>query len=206
LYHVDVLSSPEHVAAFLVAVCFAAGLNVYGTVATLGLVARAGLVVLPGDLGIVQSWWMIGACLVLFAIEFVADKVPLVDLVWNVLQTFVRVPVAGLLAYGALPALDPGWQLAAGAAGATLALLAHSSKTTMRAAVSASPEPASNIGLSIAEDGAALILVWFATQYPYVAAAMVLVMLVTLTFFVRWILRRLRRLGRTTRPAGPPSD
>lgn len=193
-------------AAFLVAVCFAAGLNVYGTVAALGLVARAGLVVLPGDLGLIQSWWVIGACLVLFAIEFVADKVPLVDLVWNVLQTFVRVPVAGLLAYGALPALDPGWQLAAGAAGATLALLAHSAKTTMRAAVSASPEPASNIGLSIAEDGAALILVWFATQYPYVAAAMVLVMLVTLTFVVRWILRRLRTLGRTTRPVGPPSD
>ena len=191
----DVLSSPEHVAAFLVAVCFAAGLNVYGTVATLGLVARAGLVVLPGDLGVVQSWWVIGACAALFAIEFVADKVPLVDLVWNVLQTFVRVPVAGLLAYGALPALDPGWQLAAGAAGSALALLAHSGKTTMRAAVSASPEPASNIGLSLAEDGAALMLVWFATQYPYVAAAMVLVMLVTLTFVVRWILRRLRTLA-----------
>ncbi len=187
--------SPEHVAAFLVAVCFAAGLNVYGTVATLGLVSRAGLVVLPGDLGIIQSWWLIGACTALFAIEFVADKVPLVDLVWNVLQTFVRVPVAGLLAYGALPALDPGWQLAAGAAGSTLALLAHSGKTAMRAAVSASPEPASNIGLSLVEDSAALILVWFATQYPFVAAAMVLVMLVTLTFFVRWILRRLKKLG-----------
>jgi hypothetical protein len=192
---VGVLTSPEHVAAFLVAVCFAAGLNVYGTVAALGLVSRAGLVVLPGDLGIVQSWWVIGACLAMFAIEFVADKVPLVDLVWNVLQTFVRVPVAGLLAYGALPALDPGWQLAAGAAGSALALLAHSGKTTMRAAVSASPEPASNIGLSLAEDGAALILVWFATQYPYVAAAMVLVMLVTLTFVVRWVLRRLRKLA-----------
>ncbi|HQX80111.1 MAG TPA: DUF4126 domain-containing protein [Vicinamibacterales bacterium] len=189
------LTSPEHVAAFLVAVCFAAGLNVYGTVAALGLVSRAGLVVLPGDLGIVQSWWVIGACLAMFVIEFVADKVPLVDLVWNVLQTFVRVPVAGLLAYGALPQLDPGWQLAAGAAGSALALLAHSGKTTMRAAVSASPEPASNIGLSLAEDGAALILVWFATQYPYVAAAMVLVMLVTLTFVVRWIFRRLRKLA-----------
>ncbi|MSO48919.1 MAG: DUF4126 domain-containing protein [Acidobacteria bacterium] len=187
--------SPEHVAAFLVAVCFAAGLNVYGTVAALGLVARAGFVVLPGDLGLIQSWWVIGACLVLFAIEFVADKVPIVDLVWNVLQTFVRVPVAGLIAYGALPALDPGWQLAAGAAGALLALVAHSGKTTMRAAVSASPEPASNIGLSLAEDGAVLILVWFATQYPYVAAAMVLVMLVTLTFVVRWVLRRLRKLA-----------
>lgn len=187
--------SPEHVAAFLVAVCFAAGLNVYGTVAALGLVARAGFVVLPGDLGLIQSWWVLGACLVLFAIEFVADKVPIVDLVWNVLQTFVRVPVAGLIAYGALPALDPGWQLAAGAAGALLALVAHSGKTTMRAAVSASPEPASNIGLSLAEDGAVLILVWFATQYPYVAAAMVLVMLVTLTFVVRWVLRRLRKLA-----------
>lgn len=187
--------SPEHVAAFLVAVCFAAGLNVYGTVAALGLVARAGLVVLPGDLGLIQSWWVIGACLVLFAIEFVADKVPIVDLAWNVMQTFVRVPVAGLIAYGALPALDPGWQLAAGAAGALLALVAHSGKTTMRAAVSASPEPASNIGLSLAEDGAVLILVWFATQYPYVAAAMVLVMLVTLVFAVRWVLRRLRKLA-----------
>ena len=65
----------------------------------------------------------------------------------------------------------------------------------MRAAVSASPEPASNIGLSLAEDGAVLILVWFATQYPYVAAAMVLVMLVTLVFAVRWVLRRLRKLA-----------
>src|SRR5688572_19107121 len=106
-----------HVAAFLVAVCFASGLNVYGTVATLGLVARFGWVVLPGDLAIVQSHWVIGACLGLFALEFIADKIPLVDLIWNIVQTFVRVPVAGLLAYGALPQLEPGWQLAAGAAG-----------------------------------------------------------------------------------------
>jgi len=183
------LSSPEHVTAFLVAVCFAAGLNVYGTVATLGLVARAGLVVLPGDLAVVQNPWIIGACLVLFALEFVADKVPLVDLVWNVLQTFVRVPVAGLLAYGALPTLDPGWQLAAGAGGALLALAAHAGKTTMRTAVSASPEPASNIGLSLAEDASALALTWFATQYPYVAAGMVIVMVLVLTLVTRWLFR-----------------
>jgi hypothetical protein len=188
------LSSPEHLAAFLIAVCFAAGLNVYGTVATLGLVARAGLVVLPGDLAMVQSWWVIGACVVLFALEFVADKIPLVDLVWNILQTFVRVPVAGLLAYGALPALDPGWQLAAGAAGALLALLAHAGKTTMRTAVSASPEPASNIALSLAEDGLALGIVWFATQYPFLAAGLVLVVVVTTALVVRWLFRRLKVL------------
>ena len=189
-----VLQSPEHVAAFLVAVCFAAGLNVYGTVATLGLVSRFGLVSLPGNLEIVQSNWIIGACVVLFALEFIADKIPLIDLIWNVVQTFVRVPVAGLLAYGALPALDPGWQLAAGAAGAALALVAHSGKTTLRAAVSGSPEPVSNIGLSLAEDASALTLAWFATQYPYVAAGLVVVMIAILALITRWLLRTFRKL------------
>lgn len=183
-----------HVAAFLVAVCFASGLNVYGTVATLGLVARFGWVVLPGDLALVQNHWVIGACLVLFALEFIADKIPLVDLIWNIVQTFVRVPVAGLLAYGALPQLEPGWQLAAGAAGAVLALLAHSAKTALRAAVSGSPEPVSNIGLSLAEDASALTLAWFATQYPYVAAGLVVVMMLILVLVTRWLLRAFRKL------------
>jgi len=188
------LSSPGHAAAFIIAVCFAAGLNVYGTVATLGLMARAGWVVLPGDLSIVQSWWVIGACLALFAIEFVADKIPFVDLVWNVLQTFVRVPVAALLAYAALPNLDPGWQLAAGAVGGLLALLAHSGKTTIRAAINASPEPVSNIGMSLGEDALALLLTWFATQYPLAAAGIVLVIFACLALAARWLVRQFVRL------------
>ena len=192
-------SSPEHVVAFLVAVCFAAGLNVYGTVAGLGIVSRLGWVDLPGDLAMVGNNWVIGACLALFALEFIADKIPLVDLIWNVLQTFVRVPVAGLLAYGALPTLDPGWQWAAGAAGALLALVAHSGKTAMRAAVSGSPEPVSNIGLSLVEDVAALTLTWFATQHPYIAAGLVVFMIVTVVIVLRWLLKGLRRLV-----AGPP--
>ena len=188
------LSSPEHLGAFLLAVCFAAGLNVYGTVAMLGLVSRVGWVVLPGNLSVVQSNWVIGVCLVLFALEFVADKIPFFDLIWNVLQTFVRVPVAGMLAYGALPTLDPGWQLAAGAAGSALALVAHSGKTAMRAAVSGSPEPVSNIGLSLAEDAAALTLTWFATQHPYVAAALVVILVLMLVLITRWLLRSFRKL------------
>jgi len=198
-----VLASPGQAAAFVIAVCFAAGLNVYGTVAMLGLMARAGLVVLPGDLGLVQSWWVIGACAVLFAIEFVADKIPLVDLIWNVLQTFVRVPVAALLAYAALPNLDPGWQLAAGAVGALLALVAHSGKTTIRSALTASPEPVSNIGMSLSEDIVALSLTWFATQYPMVAAGIVLVMLVSLALAARWLIRQMGRLAARFRPASP---
>jgi hypothetical protein len=190
------LSGSAEVAAFLVAVCFAAGLNVSGTVALLGVLARFGMVDLPGGIDGLESWWVIGPASVLFLIEIVADKIPLFDLVWNVLQTFVRVPVAGLLAYAALPELSPGWQLAAGALGALLALVAHTLKSTVRTAVNASPEPASNVAVSLGEDLLALGVVWFATQYPWIAAAIVLVILATGFLVIRWLFRRLRAFRR----------
>lgn len=190
--------SPEAVAAFLVAVCFAAGLNVSGTVALLGVMARLGWVVLPGDLGVMSSWWVIGASLVMFIVEVIADKVPLFDLVWNVLQTFVRVPTAALLAYAATPELSPGWQLLAGVLGALIALVAHTLKTALRTSVSASPEPVSNIGLSVAEDVTALGLTWFAVTYPWIAAGLVVVVVITAVVVLRWLWRMARSLAATT--------
>lgn len=187
---------PREVVAFLIAVSFAAGLNVSGTVAVLGLFARFGVLDLPGDLGLLESWWVIGGAGVLFMVEVVADKIPLFDLVWNVLQTFVRVPTAALLAYSGTSALDPGWQLGATALGAGLALTAHTLKTAMRTAVSASPEPASNIGLSITEDFLALGLTWFAATYPWVAAAIVVVLIVIAVVVLRLLWRGARRLMR----------
>jgi hypothetical protein len=192
-----VLTEPAQVAAFLVAVCFAAGLNVSGTVALLGLLTRVGAVTLPGDLAVLDSWWIIGLSGVLFILEVIADKLPLVDLVWNVLQTFVRVPVAGVLAYAATGTLSPGWQLLAGVLGSLLALLAHTLKTSMRTTVSASPEPVSKFGLSLAEDVFALGIVWFASAYPWAAAAIVAVTIAGVSFTVRWLFRRLRRVLRT---------
>lgn len=189
---------PREVVAFLIAVSFAAGLNVSGTVAVLGLLARFGVLDLPGDLGMLESWWVIGSAGVLFAVEVIADKIPLFDLIWNVLQTFVRVPTAALLAYAATPSLDPGWQLGATALGAGLALTAHTLKTAMRTAVSASPEPASNIGLSITEDLVALGLTWFAASYPWIAAAIVVVLIVMALVVLRLLWRGARRLLRGT--------
>jgi len=93
--------------ALLVAVSFAAGLNVYATVATLGLLAHAGVLALPQQLHLVESWWVIGASGVLFAVEFFADKVPAFDLIWNALHTFIRVPVAALLTWQATSSLSP---------------------------------------------------------------------------------------------------
>ena len=139
---------------------------------------------------------MIGACVALFVIEFFADKVPAVDLVWNALQTFVRVPVGALLAYGAASQLSPGWQLAAAGAGGIIAFAAHGGKTAVRAAVTASPEPFSNIALSFGEDAFAIFLTWFATRHPFIAAAIAIVCLAVIVVLVRWIVRALRALFR----------
>src|SRR5436309_6001924 len=88
---------PSELAALLVATSFAAGLNVYATVATLGLLARANVIALPPALELVSSWWVISASAAPYLIEFVADKIPAFDLVWNALQTYLRVPTAALL-------------------------------------------------------------------------------------------------------------
>ena len=139
----------DQLVALLVAVSFAAGLNVYATVATLGLLAHAGVLPLPPGLHLLASWYVIAASGVLFAIEFFADKVPAFDLVWNALHTFIRIPVAALLAYQATASLSPMQQLAATVAGGAIALVAHGGKTAARAAVTPSPEPFSNIALSL---------------------------------------------------------
>src|ERR1700745_3596548 len=179
--------SPNEIAAALVAISFAAGLNVYATVATLGLLADAGLLPLPPALPPPTQWWYIGASGPLFLVEFFADKVPAFDLIWNALHTFVRVPVAALLAYGATSQLSPQKQLVATLMGGLIALAAHGGKTAVRAAVTPSPEPLSNIGLSLGEDALAIFLTWFATQHPYIAAGIALVFLVIIVILVRLV-------------------
>src|ERR1700737_1967239 len=108
----DVLQSPPtQLFALLAAIGFAAGLNLYATVGVLGLLARFGHLPLPAGLQLLQSWTVIGASGALFLVEFFADKVPAFDLIWNALHTFVRVPVAGLLAFEATKQLSPEQQL-----------------------------------------------------------------------------------------------
>ena len=187
---------PTEIAAALVAISFAAGLNVYATVATLGLLAHAELLRLPPALDALTSWWAIGASAALFLVEFFADKVPAFDLVWNALHTFIRVPVAALLAYRATSELSPEKQLLATLLGAAIALAAHGGKTAARAAVTPSPEPMSNIGLSLGEDALAILLTWFATQHPYVAATIALGFVAVIALLVRWVVRSLHALFR----------
>jgi Domain of unknown function (DUF4126) len=186
----------DEIVAAVVATSFAAGLNLYATVATLGLLGHSGLLALPPGLQVLASWWVIGASGALFAIEFFADKIPAFDLIWNALHTFIRVPVAALLAYRATATLSPWEQLLVSAAGGAIAFAAHGGKTAARTAVTASPEPFSNAALSLGEDGLAIFLTWFATRHPYSAAAIVAGLLLIIVLLARWVLRSLRALFR----------
>jgi hypothetical protein len=185
----------------IVAISFAAGLNVYATVATLGLLAHTKLLELPSGLHLLGSWWVIGAAIALFAIEFFADKIPAFDLFWNALHTFIRIPVAALIAYGASSHLSPEMQLVATLAGGMIALAAHGGKTAARVAVTPSPEPVSNFVLSAGEDTLAVFLTWLATQHPLAAAGIAAAILIVIVVMARWIVRTIVRAFKTSAPA-----
>src|ERR1700741_5315514 len=193
--------TPANIAALVIAASFAAGLNVYATVLTLGLLAHLHWVALPPGLETLSSWWIIGVSGTLFAVEFVADKIPGFDLLWNALHTFIRVPVAALLSFRATSQLTPGMQVLATAVGASIALAAHGSKTAARALVTPSPEPVSNIALSSSEDVAAVGITWLATQHPWAAASITIALLLATILMVRWVVKALRTVWQRLRPA-----
>ncbi len=185
--------SPANITALIVAASFAGGLNIYATVLTLGILSRTHWVALPPGLAGVGNVWVLVACGVMFVIEFFADKIPGFDVIWNGLQTVVRIPIAGLLAYHASSQLSPQMQILATAVGAGIAFAAHSSKTLMRTAVTPSPEPFSNIALSSTEDVLAVGVTWLATNHPILAGSMALALLVAAFLVARALLKAIQK-------------
>jgi Domain of unknown function (DUF4126) len=183
---------PDQLVALMIAVSFAAGLNVYATVATLGLMGHTRWLALPASLHLLADWRVIAAALILFTLDFFADKIPGLDVIWNALHTFIRVPLAALMAFQAAADLSPGEQLVATLAGGLIAFIAHGGKTAARVAVTPSPEPFSNIALSLSGDALAVFLTWLSTWKPYVAAGTALALVVTALVMVRWMWRAMR--------------
>jgi hypothetical protein len=147
---------------------------------------------LPGRLEVMSHWGVISVATALFVIEFFADKIPYFDLVWNFLHTFVRIPIAALIAWNATASLPPSMQLAATVLGGSIAAIAHTGKSAIRAGVTPSPEPVSNFALSTAEDVGAVGLTWLATRHPFVAGGIALVFIVFTVLVARWIVQSLR--------------
>jgi hypothetical protein len=144
------------------------GINLYATVATLGLLSRFANLKLPGELDVVTNWWVIGVALFLFVVEFVADKVPVVDSVWDVIHTFIRIPAGAVIAATAFGDFDRSVQVIALLVGGGLALSSHGTKAATRALINTSPEPVSNVVVSLAEDVLVIVAVVLALFLPVV--------------------------------------
>ncbi|MCA1634656.1 MAG: DUF4126 domain-containing protein [Acidobacteria bacterium] len=171
------------------------GINLYATVAVLGLLQRYDFVKgLPGGLDALDNWWVIGFALFLYAVEFVADKVPYMDTVWDAVHTFIRVPAGALLALAATTDLDPALQVAALLAGGGLALSTHGTKASLRATANLSPEPFTNWALSLAEDVFAVGAVVLAVMHPVVILVLIFIFLLLLVWILPKVVRALRRM------------
>lgn len=198
--------SPGRLTALLIAVSFAAGLNLYVTVAALGFLARFNVLQLPPGLSLLDHTWVIAVAVGLSVVEAVADKIPYFDLVWNALHTFIRVPAAALLAYQASNTLSPGEQALVTVVAAAIAGVSHTAKTSARVAVSASPEPVSNAVLSTSEDVAAAGITWLATVHPYVGGGIAVAGLIVIVLLARRVIRGVRGVLARLRGGPRPPD
>jgi hypothetical protein len=179
------------------------GINLYACVATLGLLSRFADLRLPGELDVLTSWWVIGVAAGLYVVEFLADKIPLVDSTWDVIHTFIRVPAGAVLAAGAFGDFDRSVQVIAFLLGGGLALSSHGTKAATRAVINASPEPVSNSVASTLEDILAVVSVIVSVFFPYllffiIAAGLVISFLVLrrMIVFFRNVLASIRKMFR----------
>ena len=172
---------------------FAAGINLYATVAILGLASRFDWVSLPPQFKVFDNDIVIGAALVMYVIEFFADKIPWVDSIWDAMHTVIR-PVGGaLIAVATLGHASPTVEGLAALLGGALAAGTHFTKAGTRAVVNTSPEPFTNWILSIGEDVFVVGLGFLALKYPAAAAIVVVICVVLMVTFAAWIIRAVRR-------------
>jgi hypothetical protein len=171
---------------------FSSGLNLYATVATLGILQRWGIVHLPPALEVVAHPMVLGIAIALYVIEFLADKVPYLDTIWDAVHTFIRPPAAAVIAYGAAASAPSEWRWAAALLAGGVALTSHSTKASTRAAVNTVPEPFSNWALSFGEDLLAVWLTWFTTAHPTAAIVIVVALVILCAFLLYYLFRFVR--------------
>jgi len=169
------------------------GINLYATVAALGIARQMELIQLPQNLEVLAHPAVIAIACIMYVIEFFADKVPYLDSGWDALHTFIRVPAGAILAARALGDMNPGLEVAALLAGGSIALAAHGTKATTRLAINASPEPFSNWTASVTEDVAVLGGIWMIFNHPIVMIVLVVAFIGLGVWIVPKIIRMAKR-------------
>jgi len=189
------LDTPQ-LLAIAAALGWASGLRLYAVLFLTGLAGSFGWVTLPSGLHVLQSPLMLGASGLMLFIEFFADKIPGVDTLWDLIHTLVRIPAGAALAAAVFGADQSSWALAAALMGGTLAATSHVAKATTRAALNASPEPFSNIAMSLLGDSVVPVSLWLSWAHPYAffgALAVALVLMLAAIWVLAKFLRRLAR-------------
>jgi hypothetical protein len=176
------------------------GINLYVTVLTLGLLQRFHVAHLPGDLGYLSHTWVLVVAGVMYGMQFLADKIPAVDSVWDIIHTFIRIPAGAVLAATAFAHFDPGVRIVALLIGGGIALSSHGTQTATRLAANTSPEPFSNIGISLLGDAVTLGGTLLMAVHPAILIGIVLIAVIISILLFRWVIRSLKRLFRRGRP------
>ncbi|MBW2688721.1 MAG: DUF4126 domain-containing protein [Deltaproteobacteria bacterium] len=194
--------------ALSMGVAWASGVNLYAAILVLGLLGTSGNMVLPEDLQILQNPLVIGAAGIMFCIEFFADKIPGVDSVWDTLHTFIRIPAGAVLAASVVAEVEPSLTLSAALVGGSLTAATHLTKASTRLLVNTSPEPFSNIGVSLTEDALVIGGLWTALHYPLVFLIFLVIFLLLMIWLlpilwrgIKGMFDTLRRLFRTEKTA-----
>ena len=197
----------------LLGLAFISGIRLYSTVLAVGLGIRMGFVELPESLShleVLASTPILFIAVVTYVVEFFADKVPWLDSLWDAVHTFIRPLGAAILGAVAIGTVDPVVQFGAFLLCGGVALASHSAKAGTRLAANHSPEPASNIGLSLLEDGVVFGGSWFIFSYPLIALGIVVVLLLLIIWLIPKLLRIFRRnfsrLKSVVRRSGTPSS
>ena len=186
------------------------GLNAYATIGILGLLGWAGWIPLPETLHPITHPLVFGIALFLYIVEFIADKVPAFDTVWDSIQTFIRIPAGAFLAWASVGHVAPEWKVAAALVGGSLAFSAHATKSSIRASANLSPEPFSNWVLSLSQDGFIVLCLYFMLKHPYLMLAILVLFLIFFIWFIpkifrtfRWMFRKFIGLFHKERPVRP---
>jgi uncharacterized protein DUF4126 len=172
---------------------FSSGLNLYATIAALGLLERFGVIHLPPSLHGLSHSAVLGIAVVLYVLEFFADKIPYIDTAWDMIHTFIRPPAAAFLAFSAAGAAPAEWRWGAALLAGGVALTSHGTKASARAAVNTTPEPFSNWILSFGEDALAVWLTWMATVHPLATTVIVVALLALSAYLLFHLFRFARR-------------
>ena len=195
-----------HLVAIAAALGWASGLRLYAVLFLTGLAGYVGWVHLPGGLTLLQHPWMLGASGFMLVVEFLADKIPIVDSVWDAVHTLIRIPAGAALAASVFGGDQGTWTAIAALLGGSLAATSHVAKATTRAAVNTSPEPFSNIAMSLMGDAAVPGVLWLAAAHPVVALVVLAIATLSMLAIIVLLMRVLRGMWARFRGRPVPAE